>query len=351
VKQRHKDLTNSEIGELLAAEAENAQYPLQRALRRAGRASFLWPREAAELARQGRSLTELQGVGPFLDKLIHKWLEKPPLVGRKDPIRRNFFTWPQAQEILSKYPAWRTAARGDLQMHTEWSDGSGTIRAMADAGRKRGYEYIAVTDHGKRLKIAGGIDEAELEEQGREIRELNDEFGGKFRILRSIELNLDLEGRGDMDPKALAKLDLVLAAFHSSLRKTEDQTERYLAALQNPTIHILGHPRGRIYNYRLGLKADWPRVIEAAHRLGKAVEIDCYPDRQDLSLDLIKMARDAGTMISLGTDSHHPWQLEFMDLGLAAVAAAKLPKEQVLNCMGLDELLEWAGSLRQAAKA
>jgi len=329
-----REVTNSDIGELLATAAETATYPLQRALRRAGRAAFLWPIEAAELARQGRSLTELRGVGPFLDGLIRKWIEEPQELPAPDELRRNFFTWPQAQRILQKFPDWKTAVRGDLQMHTEWSDGSGTIREMAEAAIQRGYRYIAITDHGKKLKIAGGINEQELAKQGVEIEKLNEEFAGKsFRILKSIELNLDPQGNGDMEPKALAKLDLVLGAFHSSLRRKDDQTNRYLAALRNPNLHILGHPRGRIYNYRLGLKAEWERVFAEAARLGKAVEIDCYPDRQDLSLDLIKKARDAGVMISLGTDSHHPWQLEFIDLGLAAAAQAKVPKERILNFM------------------
>lgn len=346
MKQRvERELRNSDIGELLAAEAETAKYPLQKALRRAGRASFLWPVEAAELVQQSRPLTELRGIGPFLEKLIRKWLENPPRPPKREGSRQNFFTWPEAQKILKKFPDWKRELRGDLQMHTEWSDGSGTIRAMAEAAIERGYQYIAITDHGKKLKIAGGINEAELEEQGREIKILNEEFAAKeFRILRSIEMNLDTEGNGDMAPAALKKLDLVLAAFHSSLRRKEDQTDRYLAAVKNPHVHILGHPRGRIYNYRLGLKAEWERVFEEAARLGKAVEIDCYPDRQDLSLDLIKKARDAGVMISLGTDAHHPWQLEFIDFGLAAAAQAKIPKERILNFMTAQEISAWARS-------
>jgi putative hydrolase len=346
-----EEVTNADIGELLATAAESATYPLQRALRRAGRASFLWPVEAAELARQGRPLTELSGVGPFLEDLIRKWLEEPQEVPARDELRRNFFTWPEAQRILEKFPDWKTAVRGDLQMHTEWSDGSGTVRAMAEAALQRRYNYIAITDHGKKLKIAGGINEEELAAQAEEIETLNEELAGKrFRVLRSIEMNLDPEGNGDMAPEALAKLDLVLGAFHSSLRRKEDQTERYLAALRNPNLHILAHPRGRIYNYRLGLIGDWARVFEEAARLGKAVEIDCYPDRQDLSLDLIKKARDAGVMISLGTDSHHPWQLEFIALGLAAARQANVPKDKILNFKTSEELLAWVQALNEKPK-
>ncbi len=125
-------------------------------------------------------------------------------------------------------------------------------------------------------------------------------------MFRSIEMNLSPRGEGDMSPESLLALDLVLGSFHSALRTTEDQTERYLAALRNAHVHILGHPRGRIYNFRIGLNADWPRVFAETARLDKAVEMDCYPDRQDLNVELLKLARNHGTRISLGTDAHHP---------------------------------------------
>src|SRR5213079_1690309 len=116
--------------------------------------------------RQGRSLTELAGIGPFLEKLLKSWLADPPAMNSPAEIRRNFFTWADTQAILRKHAEWRSGVRGDLQMHTEWIDGSGTIRSMAEAAQSRGYEYIAITDHGKGLKIAGGINETELEQQG-----------------------------------------------------------------------------------------------------------------------------------------------------------------------------------------
>src|SRR5213596_1455376 len=112
-------------------------------------------------------------------------------------------------------------------------------------------------------------------------------------VLRSIEMNLNPRGEGDMSPGSLRSLDLVLGSFHSKLRVTEDQTARYLAALRNPHVHILGHPRGRVYNFRLGLAADWERVFAEAARLDKAVEVDAYPDRQDLDVKLLTLARDA----------------------------------------------------------
>jgi len=346
VKKRAKEraIDNRNIAEWLACEAERASYPIQRAMRSAGRAAFLWPREASELLKEKRSLTDLPKVGPFLEKQIVDWLAHPPPEETIPEIRCGFLTWTEAQNILAENPDWKAELKGDLQMHTEWSDGSATVRDMAVAGMERGYKYISITDHAKKLKIAGGITEAELREQRREIDAVNREFAGTFRVLRSIELNLDTEGNGDMDADALEELDVVLGAFHSALRKTEDQTDRYLAALRNPNLHILAHPRGRIFNYRLGLKADWRRVFELAAKLDKAVEIDSYPDRQDLNVDLLKLAMKAGVRISLGTDAHHPSQLEFIDFGLAAAISAGIPKERVLNFMRCKELLAWARS-------
>jgi histidinol phosphatase-like PHP family hydrolase len=341
---------NSEIAEQLARAAEHAKQPLQRALRRAARRAFLWPEEVEEIYARGESLTVLSGVGPYLSRQIIEWLRcLPEQEGTIPEIRHNFLTLAEAGTLRRKNPERFSEIRGDFQMHTRWSDGSGSIQDMAEAAISRGYSYIAITDHSKGLKIAGGIDEAQLARQAEEINAVNEGTGrnaGGFRVLRSIELNLSPTGSGDMEQSALDGLDLVLGCFHSALRRKEDQTERYLAALRNPSIHILGHPRGRIYNFRLGLSADWARVFALAAQLDKAVEIDCYPDRQDLSIDLLAIARKEGCRISMGTDSHGPSQLEFMELGVAAAIRAKLDPKRILNYMPTEQLLEWSQSVR-----
>jgi histidinol phosphatase-like PHP family hydrolase len=343
-------LSNTDVAELLARQAERESGILSRAFRRAARSAFLWPEEVAQVATQDRSLTELRSIGPFIEKQIRGWIDKPPPLSKRIPeIRRDFISLVEARRLLATKPAWSKRLRGDLQMHTRWSDGSGTIEEMADAARERSYEYIAITDHSKGLKIAGGIDEHALRKQSTKIAKLNSsasQLGGKFTILRSLELNLNVRGEGDMSSASLSALDLVLGSFHSSLRMIDDQTDRYLAALRNPNIQILGHPRGRIYNYRLGLKADWPRVFAKAARLGKALEIDCYSDRQDLSADLLKVARQHGVLISLGTDAHHPWQLEFIELGLATALRAKIAPQRVVNFMRTPDLKRWIQQLR-----
>ncbi|HEY2139284.1 MAG TPA: hypothetical protein VGH00_04330 [Chthoniobacterales bacterium] len=344
--------SNAELAELLAREAEAASGILVHAFRRAARSAFLWPELASDLVRFDRPLTELHGVGPFIAKQLRGWIEKPPRDEMRPPaIRRDFLTRADARVILASNLGWATRLQGDLQMHTTWSDGSAAILAMAEAAKERGYAFIGITDHSKGLKIAGGINEKALAAQAREIAAVNKVMRGAGPIvLRSIEMNLSPRGEGDMDPKALARLDLVLGAFHSSLRTKEDQTGRYLAALRNPDIQILGHPRGRIYNYRLGLKADWPRVFAEAARLDKAVEIDSYPDRQDLNLSLLKIARKAGVRISLGTDAHHAEQLEFIELGLAAALKARIPPDRIVNFMDVQDLRAWVKKVRQGRR-
>ena len=344
-------LSNADLAELLAQQSEREAGILVRAYRRAARSAFLWPDNATEIVAQNRSLTELHSVGPFIAGQIRRWLDNPPQSSAKPPrIRRDFIALADARMLLRKHEAWSKLLRGDLQMHTRWSDGSGTIAQMAEVARERGYAYIAITDHSKGLKIAGGIDEAQLREQAAEIAKVNLSIargGTKLTVLGSIEMNLNPRGEGDMDPRSLSRLDLVLGSFHSVLRVKQDQTERYLAAIRNPQIQILGHPRGRIYNYRLGLKADWLRVFAEAARLDKAVEIDCYPDRQDIDLSLLKLARTEGVRISLGTDAHHPWQFAFIEFGLAAALKAKIPAERILNFMSILDLKSWANRLRR----
>jgi histidinol phosphatase-like PHP family hydrolase len=343
-------LSNTQIAELLARRAERESGILSRAFRRAARSAFLWPEEAADLVAQGRSLTELRAIGPFIEKQIRRWIDNSSREMKRAPaIRRDFISLAQARKLLATNQEWAKKLRGDLQMHTRWSDGSGTIAGMADAAIERSYEYIGITDHSKGLKIAGGIDEHKLAKQGKEIAKLNASVrrsGRNFQVLRSIELNLNPRGQGDMSSKSLAGLDFVLGSFHSALRTKEEQTDRYIAALRNGDVHILGHPRGRIYNFRIGLSADWPRVFAEATKLDKALEVDCYPDRQDLNVALLKIAGEHGTRISLGTDAHHPWQLEFIELGLAAVLRAKLLPERIVNFMPLMDLKDWVQELR-----
>ena len=311
----------------------------------------MWPEEASQLLEQRRSLTELADVGPYIEKLMLRWFDSPPQVPQRPEVRRQFLTLTDARAALKERPSWLAGIRGDLQMHTTWSDGDASVDAMADAAVQRGYKYIAITDHTKGLKIAGGINEEDVRRQGEEIARVNERLRNTgLRVLRSVELNINPRGEGDMDSACLRELDIVLGCFHSSLRTTQDQTARYVAALRNPDVNILGHPRGRVYNYRLGLAADWPRVFGVAAELDKAVEIDGYPDRQDLNLNLVRLAKQAGCRISLGTDSHGAAQLRFMEYSAASVLMASVPREKILNFMPRDNLLKWAAETRESSR-
>jgi histidinol phosphatase-like PHP family hydrolase len=343
-------LTNGQIADLLAREAEENTGHLHQALRKAAREAFLWPVEAAKILAQGEPLQQLAGIGPYLERLIRRWCEAPPPLPEPSPLRQNFLTTAQAKKILAKRPQWARRYKGDLQMHSTWSDGAAQIKDMALAAQKLGYEYIGITDHSQGLQIAGGINEKELAAQAREIKTLNAKLKSSprnFQVLKSLEMNLSPEGNGDMAPNALKKLDLVVGSFHSRLRVTGDQTIRYLAALRNPHVQILGHPRGRIYNQRLGLTADWSRVFAEAAQLDKALEVDSYPDRQDLDVELLLLARKEGVRIAIDTDAHAPDQLLWIELGLAAALLAGIPADRIINFLPAGDLLTWANRLKR----
>jgi histidinol phosphatase-like PHP family hydrolase len=347
-------LTNAQISEALAraSEDEPASHR-QEALRRASRSAlFRWPEEAADIAAEGRPLADLPSVGPWLARIILRLLEDPDAEPPEPPeLRQGFLTLADVRATMEEHPDWRQEVRADLQMHSTWSDGKVSLRDVAAAAAGRGYEFMAITDHSQGLRIANGMDEEELAQQGEEVAALNDDLareGVALRVLHGIEMNLSPEGEGDMDPAALARLDWVLGAFHSKLRLKEDQTDRYLAALRNPTICVLAHPRGRRFGVRLGLLADWERVAAAAVEQGKALEIDCHPDRQDLNVELAGLAAEAGCWISIGTDAHYLNEQAAMEFGLATAIRAGVPRERILNFRPADEVVAWSREVRSA---
>jgi histidinol phosphatase-like PHP family hydrolase len=332
---------NEQLSELLArASEQETQERKSKALRRAARAAWMWPVEAEDL----EDLRDLRTVGPYVAGVIRGLLADPPEPMDPPPIRDGFITLAHAREVLAEHPNARAAVRADLQMHTTYSDGATSVEEMARASAALGHEYIAITDHSKGLPIAGGIDENVLAQQADEIADVNETAA--LRILRSMEVNLSVEGAVDMEPDALAKLDVVLAAFHSKLRVKEDQTERYVRALENPHINTLAHPRGRVFNFRLGLSADWPAVLDAAAANGKAMEIDAHVSRQDLNVELLRKAARAGCLISIGTDAHHPDELGYIDLGIASAVEAGMPFDRIINTWEPDRLIDWARAAR-----
>ena len=346
-------LSNARLADLLYGAADEFEGQKQRALRRAGRYALVWPEEAWRVLEQGRSLTDLPAVGPWIARRIEALVNEPPEPeDEPNDLRTGFITFSEARVVLEAEPAWKEELRGDLQMHSTYSDGSVSISEMAGGAATLGYEYIAITDHSKGLRIAGGIDEGVLAGQGAEIDEVNRqlaELEADLFVLRSIELNFGKVGEGDMEPAALGDLDLVVGSFHSRLRVKEDQTERCLGAMRNPDVQIVGHPMGRMFGIRKGVQADWGRVFEEGVRRGKAFEINAQPNRQDLNIEMLEKALEAGVIFSIGTDAHSIGELYNVDLSLASAAIAGLPRERILNFWPLEELRAWVAESRARA--
>ena len=277
---------------------------------------------------------------------IEAWFEDPPQIPEPDETKRGFLTYAEVRRTLDADPAWEASPCADLQMHTTWSDGGLPLEEMVAAARSLGRPFVAVTDHSEALTIANGMTPDELAEQGNVIDGMNRGFedeGDAFRVFRSMEVDVFPDGKLDMDDDSLETLDLVLGAFHSALRSKEDETERYLAALRQPRLHVLAHPKARMYGRRAGLEADWRRVFAEAARLGKAVELDATPPRQDLNVELATLAREEGVQwFSIGSDAHTAMELEFLPFGMATAALAGIPRERILNYRGVEFVRSWA---------
>lgn len=344
-------LSNAELSALLHAAAADEEGHRRRALERAAKDAWRWDEEVAAVAASGRPLTDLRSVGPWIAERLEGWLLAPPAeIPEDDPTRRGFLTWAEVRSVVGADPSWETTAHGDLQLHTTDSDGRLPLTDMAAAARSAGRAYIAVTDHSESLRVAGGQTAEELRDQGRRIDALNAATTDGFRVLRSIEMDLFAEGEGDMEAAVLAELDLVLGAFHTGLRSPVDATDRYLAALRNPHVHVLAHPTTRMFDRRVGLVADWPRVFAEAARLGKAVEIDATPRRQDLPVELATIAVAEGVRwFSIGSDAHTAEELDNLPVGMAIAALAGVPRERILNYRTADEVAAWAADISSSA--
>jgi putative hydrolase len=231
--------------------------------------------------------------------------------------------------------------RGDLQMHSTWSDGGQSLEDIVATGRALGYEFAAVTDHAGGLPIANGLSPERFAQQALEIDALNGPRPQGFRLLKGVEANIAVDGSLDVQPDALRRFDLVLAAPHSKLRLAEEQTARLLAVVRTPGVHVLGHPRGRMYGTRPGITADWKAVFAEAAARGVAVEIDGDPSRQDLDHVLAAQALAAGCLFALDSDAHGVHEWSYAEIAMAHARLAGVPSDRVINCWPLERLLSW----------
>jgi len=238
--------------------------------------------------------------------------------------------------------------RGDLQMHTTWSDGQSSLREMAEAARARGLEYALVTDHSHGLGIVRGLDAEDLRRQRAEIDEVNRSMGGAFRLLAGVEVEVRADGSLDLPDEVLGELDLVVAALHSGLRQDREQvTARALAALRNPHVDILAHPTGRLIGQRKGADLDMEAVLQAAAQSGAALEVNAHPQRLDLNDLHVRRAVDLGVTLTIDSDAHDGEGFDLLHFGVATARRGWAGPARVLNTRSVEDVLAWAA--RRAA--
>ena len=228
--------------------------------------------------------------------------------------------------------------RGDFHCHSRWSDGGHPIREVAEAARRRGYAYIAITDHSQSLGVARGLSPELVERQLQEIAALNGQMKG-FTILSGSEVDILKDGSLDLPDEILARLQVVVASVHSAFKQTrETMTARVIRAMRNPYVTILGHPTGRLLGEREAYEIDLEQVIRAASDTGTFLEINSFPQRLDLDDIHCKRAKELGATVAVGTDSHTNSQLETMSLGVSVARRGWLERDDLLNTLSLDDL-------------
>jgi DNA polymerase (family 10) len=228
--------------------------------------------------------------------------------------------------------------RGDLHAHSTATDGHNTVRAMAEAARARGFEYLAMTEHSRRLAMARGLDPGRLVQQIDAIDRLNEELSG-ITLLKGIEVDILEDGALDLPDDVLGRLDLVLGAVHSRFElPREAQTRRILRAMDHPHFSILAHPTGRLILEREPYDVDMERVIRHAKERGCFLELDAQPDRLDLNDVHAQMARDLGVLVAVSSDAHGVWDFDDLRFGVGQARRGWLEKKDVLNTRRLRDL-------------
>ncbi|UNK72151.1 PHP domain-containing protein [Microbacterium sp. H1-D42] len=240
--------------------------------------------------------------------------------------------------------ALRAQLRGDLHSHTDWSDGTTSIETMVAAARALGHEYLAITDHSPRLRVARGLSAERLREQLPLVRA---QSGYGLTVLAGIEVDILEDGALDQTPELLGELDIVVASVHSKLRmESGPMTRRMLAAVADPHVNVLGHCTGRLVQGERGTRPqsefDARAVFAACAEHGVAVEINSRPERQDPPDDLIAIALEEGCLFSIDSDAHAPGQLSLLDHGAQRAEAAGVPAERIVTTWGLERLRAWA---------
>lgn len=331
---------------------EKAREPTYRvrAFRSAAKTLRSLPEGEIEARASAGTLKQLAGVGDATARVVAEALagEIPGYLQALEEAAGA------AHSAIPDGGALRAALKGDCHVHSDWSDGGSPIEAMALAARDLGHEYMVLTDHSPRLKVANGLTRERLEQQLEVVAGLNEGLA-PFRILTGIEVDILDDGRLDQDDDLLARLDVVVASVHSKLKMpAEDMTRRMVAAIANPHMDILGHCTGRLVGQdtrtaerdsgggRPESQFDAEMVFEACRRFDKAVEINARPERLDPPRRLLRLALETGCVFSIDSDAHAPGQLAWQPYGCVRAEECEVPAERIVNTMRAAELVAWA---------
>ncbi|MEV0229690.1 PHP domain-containing protein [Nonomuraea sp. NPDC050786] len=300
--------------------------------------------ELVRLSRTG-GLGDLPGIGKVTTLVINEALE-----GQVPTYLRRMRATAGVQ-LDEETAALRSALKGDLHSHSDWSDGGSPIEEMAEAAIGLGHSYLALTDHSPRLSIAKGLSAERLERQLDVVAKLNERLA-PFRILTGIEVDINLDGSLDQTDELLGRLDVVVASVHSKLRMDgEDMTRRMVTAIANPLVDVLGHCTGRVVQAggkrgerRPESSFDAELVFEACRRFGVAVEINSRPDRLDPPKRLMRLAYEMGCVFAIDSDAHAPGQLDWQRYGCERAARCGVEADRIVNTWPVGRLLEWAAA-------
>lgn len=226
--------------------------------------------------------------------------------------------------------------KADAHMHTVWSDGKLTVDELVQAMKGRGYEWMAITDHGKLMTFVNGLTEERLEAQGEEIREAAEKHD--MNVLRGVEMDIRPDGTLDFDPEFLQTLDYVVASIHLKMDQSVDEImERLENACRSPYVNVIAHPTGRLIGRRDGYPIDEDRLIALAKETGTALELNANPNRLDLTASTLKKVKAAGVKVMINTDTHHPDMMEDMALGVLHARKAYLEPSDIINCLSFED--------------
>lgn len=324
----------------LLERANEPEFRVQAFRRAAAVVDELGTVEIARRAGEG-SLREVRGIGEVTARVIEEAL------GGAVPAHLERL---EAEQAATWGPgsggALRGLLRGDCHVHSDWSDGDSPIWEMAEAARQLGHEYVVLTDHSPRLRVANGLSADRLRRQLEEVAALN-EVLAPFRILTGIEVDILDDGSLDQEEELLAVLDVVVGSVHSKLRMPSlEMTRRMVAAVENPHLDILGHCTGRYVMGKTRPESDFdPEVVFAAcRRWNKAIEINSRVERLDPPRRLLRLANELGCLFAIDSDAHAPGQLDWLSNGTVRAEECGVTPERVVNTWPAEALLAWARS-------